>query len=780
MPGNVPATTSPPDLDVRVRERRLGRDSMLEYHLSSPSGIVSFDHAEICSEPLRRIEAVKHALFQRLARLDLITDEKERKRHAHLLRADVAGLGRWLYDNLFSVKLRAAYLEFRDQVKTLRIVSDDDWIPWELIKAYDGGHEDEFFGLQFQLTRWLPGRVRPAECIVISRIGCVIASDAVFHEGKAERMFLAELAGNANNIEFEAPTPASWESVETLLKTQELNLLHLTGHGMFDSANPAAATIPLAGHCLSVDHLSGTVAERIALGRPLVFLNACHAGRQGWALTKLEGWAAAWIHNCRVGAFVSPLSAVRDSSSRRFSEVFYKQLADGVTIGAATQNARLRLVAENDADLLDALSYAVYAHPNARVVFGKVAPAEAPTGLGTHVGTTAEVRRQVRDCRRLIVEKTTGFVGRSWIFEQVEQFLSEKSRGYFIIRGDPGCGKSSLAAELVRRHSYFHHFNVCAEGITEPAQFLSNVCAQLIAHYGLVYSFLPPEATQDARFFMGLLERVAANRRGSEKIVIVVDALNEVDPAGYREGVNPLYLPTAVPEGVYFIVTSQRGLPKLSITCEMQVLELRQDDAENIADINELIESWLNRPGILIFIENNSLTKEYFVNDLLAKSQGNFMYLHYVLPEIETGKWHDDTRLPNGLENYYETPWLRMRSRNQVRWLSYQIPTLVALTVLPEPVAIDLLTEFSGIRGRRRVLDVLEEWEPFIYSIEVANRDGQRQRRFRLFHTSFQEFIARKNQIFYERMRMGEAHQKIANTWRKQIDEEKTLASPER
>ena len=97
-------------------------------------------------------------------------------------------------------------------------------------------------------------------------------------------------------------------------------------------------------------------------------------------------------------------------------------------------------------------------------------------------------------------EKTREFVGRQFIFEEISAFLASHERGYFLLLGDPGIGKSAIMAELVKDHGWIHHFNIRAEGINKTSDFLGNICAQLIANYRLNYSMLPPEARQDAGF----------------------------------------------------------------------------------------------------------------------------------------------------------------------------------------------------------------------------------------------------------------------------------------
>src|SRR5205085_450094 len=95
------------------------------------------------------------------------------------------------------------------------------------------------------------------------------------------------------------------------------------------------------------------------------------------------------------------------------------------------------------------------------------------------------IRDQIRDYSRYIEEKTRGFVGRQFVFDAITQFTHQHPRGYFIVRGDPGIGKSALTAQLVKTGGHIHHFNIRAEGSSKADQFLRNLCAQLIARYNL-------------------------------------------------------------------------------------------------------------------------------------------------------------------------------------------------------------------------------------------------------------------------------------------------------
>lgn len=167
----------------------------------------------------------------------------------------------------------------------------------------------------------------------------------------------------------------------------------------------------------------------------------------------------------------------------------------------------------------------------------------------TFAGASINFREQILDYTRFIQEKTHDFVGRRFVFDAVTRFTDTHPRGYYFIRGDPGIGKSALAAQLVKTNGYIHHFNIQSEGINKTDTFLRNICAQLIVVYQLEHTFLPPETAQDAGFLNRLLGEVSGKLGPHKKAIIVIDALDEVDTLGLSSSANTLYLPVTLPQG---------------------------------------------------------------------------------------------------------------------------------------------------------------------------------------------------------------------------------------
>lgn len=751
----------PPDLEMRVRTLSENGRTKLSYTLHSPAGTAPFFHREIAGPTIQGNPEEYHShLLQKFGNLDERLDVDG----AQLLRVEIerklASLGRQLWRELFSPELWHAYRDIRRFVKTWLLVSDEPWIPWELIKPFDASRpddvlDDDFLATSFELTRWLAGDKVPAPEIGVRRLAAIRTTEELPQSGE-ELSFLTGLAARTG-VEPISQAPVSVEELLGFLETSDAQVLHFLGHGQFQQKRPDDSTVPLPdGSIFRPNDLEGPLALQVGQTRPLVVLNACWGAQQGWSLTRIGGWSAHWVGLAGCGAFIAPLWPVRDKVALAFTRAFYDSLSQGATLGQAGLAARRRLREIRPGDP-SALAYVMYGHPNARVLFGDDAPDQQAT-VPLHVPPA--IRDKIRSFDLLIRRKTEGFVGRQWLFDAIDDFMQREPRGYVQILGDPGIGKTTLVAEMVKRHRHPHHFNVRAEGIQKPDQFLPSLCAQLVAKFGLGYSSLPPEVSRDASFLVNLLEKATAELGASgRKLVILVDALDESDPSAVTRGSNTLYLPSDLPDGVFFVVTSRRGGPPLRYACVEHKIDLQKEAENNFKDIRLFTETWLGREGIQTYMRNQGLDGAAFVDEIVRLSEGNFMYLHYVLPEIEKGTYRDRSfdQIPAGLRNYYEDHWVRMREGDPDAWFDYKLPVLVALTIAKEPISLELISGFSRVKQPPRIQEVLAEWAAFLQPVEVEE-DGGREMRWRLYHDSFHDFIAAKDQVKGERVDLKASH----------------------
>jgi hypothetical protein len=567
-------------------------------------------------------------------------------------------------------------------------------------------------------------------------------------QGEMQR--LLDGFAEAKGCTVEVLAPATPAALRTRLRQGSFQVLHFLGHGVHEMGSAAGALVfetPERREDLVTGGELATALRGVRSLR-LVVLNACNSSRipRREGLDPYSGVAAALVQG-GVPAVVAHQFPISDQAAIQFSRSLYESLAAGEPVEAAVAEGRQAVYLSDRGSFEWATPVLITRIEDGGVVLNPRSP--------------AELRRRVLDQSRLIAERTAGFVGRRFLFEEVERFLESEPRGYFILQGDPGIGKTAFLAEAVRRFDWVHHFNLRAAGITRPESFLENVAAQLILRHRLPYPDLPPGAARDSSFLGQLLEEAAGQLPAGEQLVVAVDALDEADSTGLLEGVNPLFLPALIPPGVYFVVTSRRG-EALRLDCEHRSFHLDQDAAANLDDIRTFVAGHLDRPKIQEYRARCGIDAEIFLKVLTEKSQGNFMYLHHVLPAIEREEFEDlELRsLPAGLQGYYEHHWQRMRSRRQDTWLTYQLPVLEALTVVKEPVSVAFIADFTGLDDPRRVRAVLREWEPFLYKIRVQGHSGG-ENRYRIYHGSFYDFLRAKDELAEDEVSLSRARRRL-------------------
>ena len=360
---------------------------------------------------------------------------------------------------------------------------------------------------------------------------------------------------------------------------------------------------------------------------------------------------------------------------------------------------------------------------------------ESPPSLSSHM--------RISRFGLLVEERLRGFVGREYVFEAVDRALKDGqfASGYVVIRGEPGIGKTALAAGLAVRNAWVHHFNIAPENIRSRRLFLENVCAQLIARYGLPHAALPAETSTAGEFLMRLLHEAVdvASERDDLPVVVIVDALDEAEEP--EPGANRLLLPRTLPKGVFFVVTTRdKEDDRLDVDHGIEIW-INEDDPANQRDVKHYIERFIaeHADAMHLRIAEWDRADEMFVADIATLSEGNFMYLVHVLPEIATGRLGRDAvggimELPRGLNGYYRRHWRDMKDADVDRFETLQRPVLCFLAISREPVSLMELSQWADIEPGR-VATVIAEWHEFL------NEDRTEPPLYRIYHRSFAEFL---------------------------------------
>lgn len=286
---------------------------------------------------------------------------------------DAQQLGNLLWNDLISENLQHLWLDERTAwaAEPLLIVSDEAYIPWELVWPNVAGVNAPW-GAHGPLSRWLgvdskhSARSGPSERLALSPWAGLIPQDSGISFLADEAAMLRRLlpAGGERSLPH-----TRRRAVLDLLAGGECGWLHAASHGLLDPGGDAeGASLLLEGDERLEPEVLVRTAVRAGLdkSRPGVFWNICHGGSAGWSLTGVGGWAGRLIDG-GASLFLAPQWAVTDKAALRFAGTFYSQLTAPDSLGAAVAVQQARLAVQELTGDPSWLAYALYAHPNARV-----------------------------------------------------------------------------------------------------------------------------------------------------------------------------------------------------------------------------------------------------------------------------------------------------------------------------------------------------------------------------------------------------------------------------
>jgi WD40 repeat protein len=387
-----------------------------------------------------------------------------------------------------------------------------------------------------------------------------------------------------------------------------------------------------------------------------------------------------------------------------------------------------------------------------------------------------------------LAEHTSSFVGRDWVFERLDGFLSGPERT-FLLTGGPGTGKSTLAARLVEMsrgdepaEGGFPHLgegaityaHFCRRGdlvSIDPLSFVKKLSERLALMYepfrraitdqGHTEIHVEQEVTRaeagaeiigigELNIIIGSLSpRVAflnlvqtpleALRASgmSDPLVILVDGLDEALGFHSEESetlVGVLSEATDEPEdltsNVKFILTSR---PDQRVTRFFRPsLDLIRDAPPEVDDVRSYVKRRLEDSEAL------RIESEVLAQRIALASQGNFLYARYVVDELLLHPDHYGGQelpdLPEELEGIYRRFLQLGPARNREAWEESYRPVLAVLAVaLGDGLTATQVASASDL-DQDRADDALADCLQFLSGPDVLGR-------YRIYHESFREFL---------------------------------------
>ena len=226
-------------------------------------------------------------------------------------------------------------------------------LPWEYLYDSDAGR---FLAVSVRtpVVRYLdiPSQRRPMVVAPPLRILAMVSNptDVEQLDSSLERAHLEEaIAGLQREglVEVTWLENASLDALQEELRHREHHIFHYIGHGGFDPAEDASVLL-LEGSdgraCYVTGEQLGTVLfDHTSLS--LAVLNACEAARASMR-DPFAGVASSLVRQ-EVPAVIAMQFPITDKAAIRFSREFYRALADGLPVDAATAEARKAMYASD-------------------------------------------------------------------------------------------------------------------------------------------------------------------------------------------------------------------------------------------------------------------------------------------------------------------------------------------------------------------------------------------------------------------------------------------------
>src|SRR6185312_5176304 len=180
--------------------------------------------------------------------------------------------------------------------------------------------------------------------------------------------------------------------------------------------------------------------------------------------------------------------------------------------------------------------------------------------------------------------------------------------------------------------------------------------------------------------------RLSAEGKGP--LLVVIDAPDQAEPEGAPDELTPLGLPSALPNGIFALVTARVGLDSSGVREPTEFCRIDTVDERNIADMREFLLARGAIPNV------DGRAEADFHRRLVSRCSGNWMHLRYLLAEIEAGSRDPSelAALPESLAQYYLFQ-LRGWRMQEAKWSQLILPLLGIMAALRQPAPVSFLAE---------------------------------------------------------------------------------------
>jgi CHAT domain/Domain of unknown function (DUF4062) len=361
----VSPSSAPPDLLVRIQlSNGQLKWSLLSPHLSFADLSVTDLDSSLGDLPFRFVKS-NFEVFTGAPLTDEQLEDLDGKCDL-IYRASAPGFKK-AYWRLFRASRQAGS---NVKLESIQFVSDEPYIPWELMRVWDKdspNERPELLGVKHAVGRWMAGdSCELRQELIVNKIAVCATSYTGIPNiqplpwAEEERKYLQDHFSTFD-------VKMARAEVKTFLESGMAEVVHFSCHGDMSPQQPEDSSLELEDKKIKPG-LVGRPETRLGIGRskPLIFLNACQVGGSGRVLGLVFGWPQAFL-NIGATACIAPLWSVIDENARDVAEDFYKlTLIDPTpkSLGQALQSIRQQWRKKRS---LTYLGYVLYGDPMAQI-----------------------------------------------------------------------------------------------------------------------------------------------------------------------------------------------------------------------------------------------------------------------------------------------------------------------------------------------------------------------------------------------------------------------------
>lgn len=333
------------------------------------------------------------------------------------------------------------------------------------------------------------------------------------------------------------------------------------------------------------------------------------------------------------------------------------------------------------------------------------------------------------------------FTGREWLDRELDAWLARDVGRLFWVVGEPGIGKSAIAAHLTTREDVaaWHFCSTSNSRTLDPREFTAAVASALSqrlpgfeAALASRHPELPRERAMTA-FRELVVEPALSTQPPGTTQLLVVDALDEAR-RGDGETIVDLLVEHApsLPPWLRIVATTRPDAEVLGRLDVLGCVTVDAESASNLADLETYVRARLEEP---VLAETAKGTPD-LPERILEAAAGNFLYAQMALRLIESSSAEtiDVSAMPAGLPGLYNQMF-RQAFPDRSEYRSRYETVLTCLAAAFAPLPWGTLERATGL-APRDLGDRLDELSSFVRT-EGSGTTAD----YSLFHRSFAEWL---------------------------------------